>query len=95
MYFRLDLGFGPRLPAPGCVISPGLPRGFGFSTGGLTRASRSVRDFGLVRVLLALLATGALVWGTVYGHAAECIAAVIAAVLVDVLARFARPFKEL
>ncbi|MGW1544418.1 hypothetical protein ACWCPM_30025 [Streptomyces sp. NPDC002309] len=95
MYFRFDLGFGSGRPAPGCVLCPGVPRSFGFYRGdGLTDGIAAGRGFGFVRVLLGLLTAAALVWGILDGHAVECIAAVIAAVLVDVIARLLHGCKE-
>ncbi|MFD3519981.1 hypothetical protein [Streptomyces sp. NPDC058653] len=91
MYMQFQMRFGSGFSAPGCVVLPGISRSFGFSG-----SSGSARDrrFGFVRVLLALLSVVALVWGTVYGHAVECIAAVIAAVLVDALAGLLRGRAE-
>ncbi|MFC8362368.1 hypothetical protein ACFUIY_21165 [Streptomyces griseorubiginosus] len=43
---------------------------------------------------MALLAAVVLVWGTVDGHAVECVAAVAAAVLVEVIASIRRTRRE-
>ena len=95
MYIHFDLGFGPGLPAPGCVVSPGVPRSFDFASSvGRADVSGFARGFGFARTPLTLLATGALAWGALDGHAVECIAAVIAAVLVDVIAGFLHSLRR-
>lgn len=89
MYIHVDLGFGPGPCTRGCVVGPGVPRSFGFAGGdGHADDSGFARGFGFTRVPLAVLATSTLAWGALYGHAVECITAMIAAVLVDVIAGF-------
>jgi hypothetical protein len=99
MYIHLELLFRPGLPEPGCVVCPGVSRGFGFAGGdgpadAPSSDRRSGRRFGFLRALWVLFATVALVWGGLYGHAVECIGAVIAAMLVDAIAGYLRARKE-
>ncbi|MFC7924741.1 hypothetical protein [Streptomyces cinereoruber] len=90
----VTLGSGPAPAGPGCVLCPSPSSGFGFSGGNADAAPVTHRGFGLVRVLLALASILLLVWGSVYGHAIECVAAVIAAILVDAVAAVLRAAKE-
>lgn len=95
MYIHFELWSGLRLYGPGCVVLPGVPRSFGLCGDGDPADGLSfVRGFGFRRLLLALLAALALVWGALYGHAIESIAAVLAAVLVDAIGGFLRDCKE-
>ncbi|MFE0453077.1 hypothetical protein ACFW2D_17685 [Streptomyces sp. NPDC058914] len=68
MYWHIEMGSGPRLRP----IAPGC-----------VISPNAPRSFGFARALVALIATISLVWGSLAGHAVECIAAAIAAVLVD------------
>jgi hypothetical protein len=96
LHICFTLGSGPVLAGPGCVLCPGPSSGFGFSGDSAEADAAPVtrRGFDLLRVLLALVSILLLVWGSVYGHAIECIAAVIAAILVDAVAATLRAAKE-
>lgn len=95
LHICITVSSGPALAGPGCVLCPSPSPGFGFS-GDSTGATQPVthRGFGLVQALLALISVLLLVWGSVYGHAIECVAAVIAAILVDTVAAVLRAGKE-
>ncbi|SOF02474.1 hypothetical protein SAMN05446589_9626 [Streptomyces sp. OV198] len=60
---------------------------------GCVIAPAAPRSFGFGRVLLALLAVLVLVWGSLSGHLVECVAAVVAAALVEVVSRTVRQWK--
>ncbi|MFF6888733.1 hypothetical protein ACFY9F_36785 [Streptomyces sp. NPDC012421] len=87
-------GADPALAGPGCVLCPAPSADFGFSGDSIDAEPVAHHDFSLVRVLLALVSILLLVWGSVYGHAIECVAAVIAAILVDAVAAMLRAVKE-
>ncbi|MEH0513401.1 hypothetical protein QBC31_22265 [Streptomyces sp. B21-079] len=95
MYIHFELRSGLRLYGPGCVVLPRVPRSFGLRGDGAPADGLSfVRGFGFLRLLLALVAALALAWGALYGHAVECIAAVLAAVLVDAIGGSLRGRRE-
>lgn len=95
LHICITASSGPSLPGPGCVLCPSS--GFGFSgvgTGVGTDAAQPPTSISFVRGLLGLLSVLLLVWGSLYGHAIECAAAVIAAILVDAVAAVLRAGKE-
>ncbi|MGV9892061.1 hypothetical protein [Streptomyces sp. NPDC003395] len=95
LHICVTVGAGPVLAGPGCILCPSPSSGFGFSDRSANAAQPvDRRGFGLVRMLLALLSILLLVWGSVYGHAIECAAAVLAAILVDAIAAALRTRKE-
>ncbi|MFE0776930.1 hypothetical protein [Streptomyces sp. NPDC058861] len=92
LHICITWGPGPALAGPGCVLCPSPS--FGFSGDNTDATPVTHRGFGLVRMLLALVSILLLVWGSAYGHAIECVAAVIAAILVDAVAAMLRAAKE-
>ncbi|MFF7363450.1 hypothetical protein [Streptomyces sp. NPDC008125] len=94
LHISITLGSGPAFAGPGCVLCPSPRSGFGFSGRADTAQPATHRGFRLVRVLLALVSVLVLAWGVVYGHAVECVAAVIAAILVDATAALLRAGKK-
>ncbi|MFE7552951.1 hypothetical protein [Streptomyces gardneri] len=94
LHICITWGVGPALAGPGCVLCPAPSSGFGFSGDSADAEPVTHHGFSLVRVLLALVSILLLVWGSVYGHAVECVAAVIAAILVDAVAAMLRAAKE-
>lgn len=93
MYIHFELRTGLRY-GPGCVVLPDLPRNFGLYCSPSNSLSFVRDDSRLLRLLLALLTGLVLVSGTLHGHTVECIAAVLAAVLVDAVGGFLRGRKE-
>ncbi|MFC9484572.1 hypothetical protein ACFTZM_00645 [Streptomyces hydrogenans] len=92
LHICITWGVGPALADPGCVLCPAPS--FGFSGDSADVEPVVHHGFSLLRVLLALVSILLLVWGSVYGHAIECVAAVIAAILVDAVAAMLRAAKD-
>ncbi|MEY2232793.1 hypothetical protein [Streptomyces sp. BF23-19] len=81
LHISIALGYGLSQAGPGCVLGLAPRSAFGFS--GDSTAKPLTHSRRLVRVLPALISIMLLVWGSLYGHVVECVAAVIAAILVD------------
>ncbi|MFE6892013.1 hypothetical protein [Streptomyces sp. NPDC057694] len=90
----ITVTFGPALAGPGCILCPSPGSGLGFFGSGTKASQASTRRSLLVRVLLALASVLLLAWGSMSGHAIECVGAVIAAILVDAVAAIMRARTE-
>ncbi|MDQ0913740.1 hypothetical protein QFZ22_009812 [Streptomyces canus] len=90
MFWRFVLGTGwvlqPVLPpAAGCVVTPGVSRGFGFRRG-LDAVRRFLQTISALHVVGAVVAVSGLVWLWDTGFWAEVAANVVAAGIVAGLA---------
>ncbi|WP_406154576.1 hypothetical protein [Streptomyces canus] len=86
MFWRFVLGTGwvhqPVLPAAsGCVVTPGVPRGFGFRRG-LDAVRGFLQTVSALHVVGAVVAVSGLVWLWDTGFWAEVAANVVAAGIV-------------
>ena len=100
LHIHIVVTSAPR--QPGCALCaaprPGFPSPVTADTytavaGGFVQPSEPGNSR-FMPVLLCMLSVLLLVWGSMYGHVIECVAAVVAAILVDAIAAFVRDRRD-